>query len=105
MKLEELQKEKNAVLVSTEVFCCFVIHIDPLRFLLSFQAKIMEIKRNRPGGKKGSVIIVLIRFCCCNNSVDLTSIYSLWCFCVGPDKKLRVCDVCGSFLSIFDSDK
>jgi len=23
----------------------------------------------------------------------------------GPDKKLRVCDVCGSFLSIFDSDK
>lgn len=23
----------------------------------------------------------------------------------GPDKKLRVCDVCGSFLSVFDSDK
>jgi hypothetical protein len=23
----------------------------------------------------------------------------------GTDKKLRVCDVCGSFLSLFDSDK
>jgi hypothetical protein len=26
-------------------------------------------------------------------------------FTTGPDKKLRVCDVCGSYLSIFDSDK
>jgi hypothetical protein len=23
----------------------------------------------------------------------------------GNDKKLRVCDVCGSFLSLYDSDK
>jgi hypothetical protein len=26
-------------------------------------------------------------------------------FDIGPDKKLRACDVCGSYLSIFDSDK
>lgn len=78
MKLEELQKEKNAVLVSTEAFCCFVQHeLITTDFPFLVQAKIMEIKRNRPGGKKDFVVIVLIRFFRCNGSVDLTSINSL----------------------------
>jgi hypothetical protein len=68
-----------------------------MSLLVSVQARIQEIKRNRPGGeqKEHPILIPVSSFsylsCCAFNS--------------GPDKKLRVCDVCGSYLSIFDSDK
>jgi hypothetical protein len=98
IRLEELQKEKNAVLVST--FSRSLVACDPLAaylFIFSTSGKDTGNQAKSPGRYK----LDFTRSFLLSGYFDQDALL----LSAGPDKKLRVCDVCGSYLSIFDSDK
>jgi hypothetical protein len=96
IRLEELQKEKNAVLVRAPVHVAAVCSTVAY-FLMLFTVGKDTGNQTKSAGR-----------CEHNYSHRLYRVLSRVPFFrdfAGPDKKLRVCDVCGSYLSIFDSDK
>jgi hypothetical protein len=95
IRLEELQKEKNAVLVRA-----------PAHVVAVFNCSLFphDITLGKDTGNQAKSA----GRCKHNYNHRFYQILSRVPFFrdfAGPDKKLRVCDVCGSYLSIFDSDK